>query len=297
MGDNLGLAIISVAIVTRTLMTPMTIKQIKLAEMNREFSEKVKELKRKYKDDKERQQKEIMQINSQYLPAQLGGCLPMIFQVVFFIYAYRVIRDIVNTGGLGFNKVAYSFVDKFPSDYKMDGNFFGIFDAIKSPAQAFGDHGFGVKFLPYIILIVAVGISQYMSMKILSAIRKSRKPEKVEKKKKEDEKEDFSEIMQRSTKQTMMLMPLMIMFFSYNLPSALALYWITQSSFVVVQQSLIAKIRGDLDPEGSKTVKSNSSETEVIEADSMLLHETDDLKKRLQKKKRQKKNKKKRQTK
>src|SRR5688572_17069963 len=122
LGDDLGLAIIAIALLSRFIMIPLTIRQIKMAESSREFSEKMKEIKKKYKKNKEKQQEELMKLQSQYLPAQIGGCLPMIFQFIFFINIYRVIKNLIDEGTSGFNEVAYSFVDRFPSDYHIDSN-------------------------------------------------------------------------------------------------------------------------------------------------------------------------------
>lgn len=251
LGDNLGLAIIAIALISRFIMIPLTVRQIKMAESSREFSEKMKEIKKKYKKNKEKQQEELMKLQSQYLPAQLGGCLPMIFQFIFFIQMYRVIRNLINEGVSGFNDVAYSFVDKFPGDYTINSNFLGIVD-LKESASGVGLGNTDV--IPYLILIVLVGLSQYGSMRVLTAMRNKRNEKdgkneekthrgKKKNKKGEVETPDFAEIMQQSTKQTMMLMPILIMFISYSLPSGLAIYWISQSSFVIIQQFIVSKLK------------------------------------------------------
>ncbi len=290
-GNNLGLAIIGIAFISRFVMIPLTIKQIKMAESSREMNDKVKELKKKYKNDKEKLQQEMLKIQSEYLPGQLAGCLPMIFQLIFFINLYRVIRNLIDQGADGFNKVAYSFVDKFPTDYQIDDTFVDGVLELKKSASNFG---FGsTDIIPYIILILLVGASQYGSMKIMMAMRKEKKGENKEEKKKKEDKdvpEDFAEILQQSTRQSMMLMPILIMFLSYSLPAGLGLYWISQSGFVIIQQFIVGKIKKDQKDEGVVNVTTRANDTEKVQH----AERSEEDAKRAQKRKEKKKNKKKR---
>ncbi len=240
LGDNLGLAIIAIAIVSRVILIPVTMRQVKMAESSREFNEKAKEVREKYKKDKEKQTEELLKLQQQYLPAQLGGCLPLILQFIIFINIYNIIRNLISQGASSFNEIAYPFVA--PITGEVDTSFLGgVFDLKFSPNNVEGDA------LPYFILVVLVGITQYFSLKILSGIRNKQKAkqekEKPKKKKKENEPEDFAEIMQRSTGQAMMIFPFLLMFISYGLPAGLSIYLITTSLFVILQQSIFYKIK------------------------------------------------------
>lgn len=286
LGDNLALAIIGIALISRTVMIPLTLRQIRMAESGREFSEKVKEIKEKYKDDQEKQNQEMMKIQSQYLPQQLAGCLPMIFQFIIFINIYRVIRNIIDEGAIGFNEVAYSFVDKFPDGYEYTTDLLGLMDMKNSSSDVVSSEGIA-EALPYLLLLVGVAAAQFGSMRILMAIRSKRstkdeKSKKEEKKKKAGE-EDFSEILQRSTKQTMFFMPVLLMFIGYGLPSGLSLYWISQSGFVIIQQFVISRLQGDSKETGMSS-EEIASETESQDSGSPV--------KKAKKKKKKKKKKK-----
>lgn len=238
-GNELGLAIIAIALIARLLLSPFTIRQVKMAEMSREFSEKSKDIRKKYKKDKEKQQEELVKLQAEYLPAQVSGCLPLIFQLIFFINLYRVISNIVKEGGAGFNDIAYSFVPQFPEGKVFNTDFLGIDLSISANELSFSN----TEILPYIILVVLVGLMQFISMRVLMGLRKNREVQngKNNKKKKKPKKdpnapEDFSEIVEKSTKQTMFLLPIIFVFISYSLPSGLSLYWTVQSSFVIIQQ-------------------------------------------------------------
>jgi len=241
LGGELGLAIIAVGIISRAVLIPLALKQAKLAETGREFSDKAKEIKKRVKD-KEKQQQELLKLQQEYLPAQLGGCLPLILQFIIFINIYSVLRNIIEKGAESFNQVAYSFVPKFTEGYSIDNDFFRVFDLQKSPSQVEGV----VNLIPYIVLIILVGLTQYYSFKVIASLRKA-KPDKDKddksKKKKEGEAEDFNEIMQRSTQQATALMPLLLMFISFSLPSGLSIYLITTSTFVILQQLIFSKYK------------------------------------------------------
>ncbi len=237
LGDNLGLAIIAIALVARLILFPFTTKQIKMAEKNIEFSEKSKAIKKKHKGNKEKQQQELMKLQSEYLPGQLAGCLPMILQLIIFLQMYRVIKNIIDEGILGFSSVAYNFVPKFAEGSVINTDFFGI-DLKTSASQLPLDEA---KTWVYILLVLLVGLSQYLSMKVLSGLKSKRDDKKDEKKKdkKSSSPDDFGEIMQQSTQQAMLLMPIMICFFAYSLPAGLSIYWTVQSGFVIIQQFVL----------------------------------------------------------
>jgi YidC/Oxa1 family membrane protein insertase len=242
-GENLGFAIILIAILSRAITLPLIIKQKKSVVKNREFSDKMKGIKEKHKDNKEQREKELMALQSEYLPGQLAGCLPIILQLIFFINIYNVIINLVVKGPAAFNEYAYPFIEKFQEGYSLNYSFLGIFDLGKHPYDFVNA---GLSFLPYLILMLLVGLTQYYSMKITMSMsqlipNKTDKPKEKSNSKKEGNvaKEDFAEILQQSTKQTMLLFPILYTFLSYNFQAGLALYWIIQSGFVIIQQPLI----------------------------------------------------------
>lgn len=258
--ENLGLAIILIALLSRVITIPIIIRQQKSMIKSREFSEKMKEIKDKHKNNKEQQDKELMALQSEYLPGQLAGCLPIILQLIFFINVYHVIMDLVTKGPTAFNTHAYSFVPQFTEGYQLNYSFLGIFDLSKFPS-AFANEGL-LSFLPYLILMILVGLTQYYSMKITMNMGKPKQEVSAKDKKKQDKKEnkateDFSEILQQSTQQTMVLFPILYAFLSYNFQAGLSLYWIVQSGFVIIQQLFIVWL------ERRKKLKQDSALLEV----------------------------------
>ena len=247
-GGDLGLAIIAVALLSRLITVPIMLKQRKTVEKNKEMTEKINAVKAKHKNskDKEALQKEMMAVQSEYLPGQLAGCLPAILQLIIFINIYNVIRALVVTGPSSFTSMAYSFVPAFADNAQLNHSFLGIFDLSKMPADFANS---GAILIPYLIMLGLVGLTQYLSMKLtMKATQvKSKKSDeglkgkdkgksKGKGKDKDKPNEDFGQIVQQSTMQTMALFPILYMFISYNFPAGLSLYWIVQSTFVIIQQ-------------------------------------------------------------
>ncbi|SRR5260221_7126629 len=237
--ENLGLAIVVVAILSRLITIPLMIRQKRTMVKSREMNEKVKAIKEKHKNNKEAHDKELMALQSEYLPGQIAGCLPLILQLIVFINIYNVISNLVVKGGEAFNSLAYPFVAQFPQGYALNYSFLG-FDLSKHP---FDFANAGVSFIPYIALMVLIGLSQYVSMKVTMNMSQAPKDKQKEKDQKKDpsKPEDFGSIVQQSTQQTMLLFPILYIFISYNFPAGLSIYWIVQNGFVIIQQFLINK--------------------------------------------------------
>src|SRR5947209_10985828 len=59
-GGSWGLAIVGLTVVIRALLVPLTFRQLKSMQEMQRLAPQVQALKEKYKDDKQRQQQEIM---------------------------------------------------------------------------------------------------------------------------------------------------------------------------------------------------------------------------------------------
>src|SRR5690606_35638050 len=125
------------------------------------------------------------------------------FKFIIFIVLYNIIRDLVLVVVEGFNRVAYPFVPQFPDGYFINTSFFGLIDLKAAPSDITETSAL----IPYIFLVLLVGISQYLSLKVMINSRKP-EPEKKKAKKDKDAPQDFGEIMQRSTKQVTFLFPI-----------------------------------------------------------------------------------------
>ena len=82
---NWGVAIIFLTLLMRLLFYPLTAKSYAASKKMQKMQPKMNEIKERYKDDKQKQQQELMALMSKEGVNPLGGCLPVLPQIpVFF---------------------------------------------------------------------------------------------------------------------------------------------------------------------------------------------------------------------
>lgn len=88
-----GTAIILFSIVTRIILLPLGYKQQKSMAASRQLQPLLAEIKRKYKNDKDRVSQETLKLYQQHKINPLGGCLPLLIQMPILFGLIRVIYD------------------------------------------------------------------------------------------------------------------------------------------------------------------------------------------------------------
>ncbi|MFW6237610.1 MAG: YidC/Oxa1 family membrane protein insertase [Halanaerobiales bacterium] len=89
--NNYGLAIILFTLIIKFLLYPLTAKQTRSMKAMQDLQPEMEKIKEKYKDDKEKQQQEIMSLYRENNVNPAAGCLPMILQLAILIPLYRAI--------------------------------------------------------------------------------------------------------------------------------------------------------------------------------------------------------------
>jgi len=90
-GGNYGLAVLVMVIIVRTLILPLTIKQVRSSRAMQAIQPELAKLKEKYKDNPEQQQQETMKLFQENKVNPMAGCLPLIVQMPIFIALYNSI--------------------------------------------------------------------------------------------------------------------------------------------------------------------------------------------------------------
>jgi YidC/Oxa1 family membrane protein insertase len=185
----------------------------------------MKAVQEKYKNDKERLNKELMALYKEHKVNPMSGCLPLLIQMPILILLFQTLRE---------------FKYYIPNTEIIDGGFLWIANQVEiikdglpamvgglaAPEQLIG-LGDGIFGLSYIgILPFLVGGSMYFQQKMTSPGGATGK--------------DGGSSAQTQKMMTIM-MPLMIGFMSFSLPSGLTLYWFTSTLLGIGQQYLINK--------------------------------------------------------
>jgi len=88
---NYGIAIILLTLVVRALLFYPSLKSSKSMEEMKKIQPLVTELREKYKKDPAKMNQETMKLYKEHKVNPLGGCLPMVLQLPFFVALYNVL--------------------------------------------------------------------------------------------------------------------------------------------------------------------------------------------------------------
>ncbi len=92
---NYGVAIILLTIVIKILFWPLSHKSYKSMEQMKKLQPMMAKLREKYADDKEKLNKEMMQLYKTYNVNPAGGCVPMLLQIPVFFGLYKALLGTV----------------------------------------------------------------------------------------------------------------------------------------------------------------------------------------------------------
>ena len=242
-----GLAIITLTVVVRLLFHPFFKQQIESQKQLAALKPKIAELEKKYKDDKTRLQQAQMDLYKEHGINPASGCLFAVIQIPIFIGVYQTLQHFVNAAS---SEVAAQTINKLLYSpalalSKIDPTFFIYNLAIAPEKHKLFAFSFtkGFAFFPenmgyahYLLVPVITGLLQYIqAQKTLAAApppQAEKKEDAKETKKEESFSGDFQSAMNTQMKY---FFPLMIVFFSYQLPVGLSLYWNIFSLFGIMQ--------------------------------------------------------------
>lgn len=243
--DNYALSIIIFTILTKLLLFPLSLKQMKSNQEMQKIKPKYDEIMKKYKNDKTKQGEEVTKLYSEHKINPLGGCLPLLIQLPLILAMFYIVRQPLTyvlempqeeikiyTQQL-LNKEEVSDIEMDSSEIKIannnkliDMNFMGIEQVNLGavPADVFSSDE-SKKSNPNSLLIpilsVLVSVFQIKQMQ------------------KNSQMTDEQKEMQKSMNFTM---PILSGFIAYTMPLALGLYWLIGSIFQIAQQSVISKL-------------------------------------------------------
>ena len=118
LGFNWGFSIIALTFTIRLAILPLSLKQIRSMRAMQVLQPELKAIQKKYKDDRQRQQQEMMRFYQENEINPLASCLPLVFQLPVFFALYAMLRG-----------------DSFKQDVIMSGDpsFFPINSIIEKP--------------------------------------------------------------------------------------------------------------------------------------------------------------------
>ena len=96
---NWGWAIVAMTIIVRLVLFPLTFKGMVSMNKLKELAPKIKELQKKYGDDKQKLNMHMMELYKKHGANPMGGCLPILLQIPVFFAVYRVLQNAIELKG------------------------------------------------------------------------------------------------------------------------------------------------------------------------------------------------------
>jgi YidC/Oxa1 family membrane protein insertase len=87
------LSIVMLTVVVRTLLFPLTVKQVRSMRAMQDLRPEMERIRAQYRDNRPKQQEEMMKLYQERKVNPLGGCLPIVVQMPIFIGIFYVIRQ------------------------------------------------------------------------------------------------------------------------------------------------------------------------------------------------------------
>lgn len=220
-GHYVWVGIVVITLLIRFAFLKPSIKLVEVQHKQKKLAPKLEELKGKHGDDKEALQKATLDLYKQEGVNPLSGCLPMIVQLIVLIAFYKIFRQM----GMGEIKLdhLYSFT---PRPSALNPYFFGI-DLSQTVMAIFNAGGIKAYFV-LLFPILAAGTQLIQSLQTRA----------MQPKQSSGQEEGFQKALNA---QFTYFFPLMTGYISYTLTSALSIYWITQTVFMIIQQALVTR--------------------------------------------------------
>ncbi len=221
-GYNLGLAVIILTLIVKTILYIPTQSALKGQKKMQMLQPKMDELKKKYADDPKKMQTETMKLFSDNKVNPFSSCLPLLIQFPILIGLFYVIRDA--------SHLEYS--------RHM------LYAAFQGSTWTFGQYFLGLDlFKPSVFIMPPLlVVMQFFQMKLSFAIndrKKAHGKSVVDVTPKDKKKSDTQS--QQDLQQKIMLygLPLMIGVFAFQFPTAVSLYWGISTLFAIGQQVVV----------------------------------------------------------
>lgn len=194
---NYGLDIILLTVLIKVAFFPLTQKSFRSMQQLQKLQPELKRIQERYKDDRERLNREVMELYRRYKVNPLGGCLPMLIQLPIFVGLYNALLSAVELRHAPFvlwiNDL--SAPDRLP--------------AVPAPPLAVVA-GFEIR-IP--VLTLLMGASMLIQQKMAPPAGDP------------------------AQQRIMMLMPLVFTAMFVNFPSGLVLYWFVNNILTIAQQA------------------------------------------------------------
>jgi YidC/Oxa1 family membrane protein insertase len=202
-GLSWGWSIVATTIVVRTILLPLTVRQIHSMQRLQAHAPEMKAIQQRYKQDRAKQQEELMKFYKENKINPASSCLPILFQIPVFLGLFFVLRD---------------FDTEVLSKAKYQGSSsvteLGWLNIVPDITQNLNQDTFSM-----VVLLILYATSQTTSTLLMSTT------------------------MDKMQRYLLLALPLVFLFFVAAFPAGLMVYWVTTNLWTTGQGLVTRKLR------------------------------------------------------
>ena len=225
-GGSWGLAIVLLTVLIRAVLVPLTYRQLKSMQEMQRLAPQMQEIKERYKDDKQRQQQELMKFYQENKINPLSSCLPLLLQLPVFISLFYMLRTDLKKHicpeGLihAYNHTYHTTIHQISEIHHSN------FIAEKTCNEV-QPHSAKFLFIPDITakatgIVLVVLIVLYVGSQLGSTLIATASADP-------------------NQRRLMLLLPVVFVVILFRYPAGLLVYWITTNLWTIGQQSIIRR--------------------------------------------------------
>jgi YidC/Oxa1 family membrane protein insertase len=234
-GGSWGLSIVGLTVLIRAILVPLTYRQLKSMQEMQRHAPELSAIKEKYKEDKQRQQQEMMNFYKEHKINPLASCLPLLLQLPVFVSLFYMLRTDLKKHICGPALTAHHIITSKAIE--------------KATCGQVEPHSHAAKFLfiPDITskatgIVLVVLIVLYVGSQLASTLIATATADP-------------------NQRRLMLILPVVFVVILYRYPAGLLVYWITTNLWTVGQQFLI---RRRLPPPERPVPKANGKPTRSL---------------------------------
>lgn len=274
--ENYGLAIILFTIIVKLIILPLQIKSQKAMKKQQKIQPIIAELQKKYANDQQKLQTEMMKVYKENNVSMTGGCLPLLIQMPILFGLYKVIQSpLTYIKGIDFSNLAIidsvkqivaEMTEKFPDvignlanstveqltkHYQIQLTTWS--DLLGKTAELGWDVNFNFlgldlsKVPSASIAPIMAGDFSNMSTVLLilipafAVLTTWLSMKQTQNSSASQNNSSANDTAQSMSKSMTMMMPIMTGFFTFTLPSGIGIYWIISSITQILQYYFLNK--------------------------------------------------------
>ncbi|GCD98354.1 membrane protein insertase YidC [Embleya hyalina] len=222
-GWSWGLSIVCLVVVIRICLIPLFVKQIKATRGLQALQPRIKEIQKRYKDDRERQSQEMMKLYKETGTNPLSSCLPILVQSPFFFALFHVLQRVSQNKTVG-------VIDRDLVNSAQQAHIFGAPIAAKFTDSAAKIESLGADLttvrIVTVVMIILMSASQFFTQRQL--MTKNTDPASL-----------VGNPFAKQQKLMMYAFPIMFAVFGINFPVGVLVYWLTTNVWTMGQQLFV----------------------------------------------------------